>query len=120
MIEWTEERIRRFWKKSGFSFVPASKSGKENICGKKLAMWQYPDGSQLTFLPLITNLNALFEWAVPILTSCVIDIDSVVVRVKARLVDKASETEYQHYNHCTIEEATAIALAEAMEKVLKI
>lgn len=94
-MEWTQERIQRFWEKCGFH------QHKERYLHRDL--------------PEITDLNALFEWAVPKLLSQGLDIDLANTSRgwAACIIGGDGEICIEHTS-------PALALAGAIEKALEV
>lgn len=62
--KWTQEREKRFWEYFGFKQANI-RWNYHYERGVRVADWLYPDGTFHRELPDITDLNALFKWAVP-------------------------------------------------------
>jgi len=116
MTEWDNDRQKRFWKACGFVEMRFNDKPDEPSL-----LYKYPSSSSVgvALLPHITDLNALFKYAVPKVAE-LLDLDSIEFDIVQGYV------RINYWQHTGNEEADNYlynyegeSLAEAIEKVIK-
>jgi len=111
---WTQERIKRFWEACGFVEVLGKENWRYEEFKETNYWWQAPKGGRYLELPSITDLNALFKYAVPKVCEEGYSVELWALKGFESIIKKEDEIISDEFDF----EDPALALAGAIEKAI--